>query len=78
MVKPNPTLRSSEGDASVLRDQPQGSPVFNVALQQAEPTKRQLSWFFRQCCQLVHCERLRQIARKYLRQIICKVKGFFQ
>ena len=44
-----------------------------MRLEQAEPIKSELPGLFREPRQLVHTRRVRQIACKVLRQIICKV-----
>ena len=74
-IQRHPALSGSERDSCGRRDRLQRAVMLQMRLKQAEPLKGELSGLFRESRQLVHTRRVRQIACKVLRQIICKVTG---
>lgn len=72
LIQRHPPLSGSERDPR-RRDRFQWALAFEMGLEQAKPIKGTLSGLFRDSRQLVHTRRVRQIACKLLRHIICKV-----
>jgi len=71
-VLSHPSLGCSKSKTGFGRYYTKGSVLFQMGLEHPKSRHRQLSVFVRQLQEFVHAISLRQIALKYLRQIILK------